>query len=626
MSYNMQEWPKHLHTAGKITVITALFGVVAFMIAFLLNLGAKEFSQVSAQGAGIATTSVTVLNTPPEWTVDAQEEVESSTSSPTNSGEEVAWVATATDSNEEDYYLLICSDASAPSSTNGGAPTCNSPIQWAVSPVASSGDQARAATTTTEGAPFFPGEENEWYAWVCDGVSDGARCNLSSRQGSGTTSSPFNVNRRPEFIAFSDNSESNNTGPGDTVTFFATSTDDDTVDTADTMQLIVCSTDSFDTSTDTCDATTLATSTFTATNPITATYDIFVPTRDGTFGAHGFIIDEHGHEASTTTPDSVLTVANVAPTVFGGDIVLNDGDPLVLTQESGETTGFTLSFTVNDNNSCQNITSGDEITDFQAVVFRSGVGTSTCDGSGANYDPNNCYDNALATTTWNISCTASSTCTYDGVTDFDDDITYNCTFPLWYVADPTNGTSTQTFYSGEGWSAGIAGIDDDFATGSMSTTSSPVELNAFLSFSLDTLAIPYGSLEPGDQTDPLSATTTLRATGNVGLDQTLSGESMCEQYTSSVTCPTSATSTIADRFQVFSTSTISYAAATSSGNTLSSTSPAHVELDVLKPTSTTSQTTGITYWGIRVPETITLAGSYTGENTIFGVLGEPTEW
>ena len=59
MSYNMQEFPKYLHTAGKITVLTSLIGVVVFAFVFLLNLGAQELQQVEAQG--IATTSITVL-------------------------------------------------------------------------------------------------------------------------------------------------------------------------------------------------------------------------------------------------------------------------------------------------------------------------------------------------------------------------------------------------------------------------------------------------------------------------------------------------------------------------------------------------------------------------------------
>lgn len=164
MSYNMKELPNYIQTAGKVTVITSLLGVVVFMVIFLLNIGVKnELQHVEAQG--LATTSVTVLNTPPQWTIDAQEVVPSSTSSPTNSGSQVQWRATATDSNAEDYYLLICSNSNAPTANASAAPTCGAgAIQWAVSSAASSSIEAIAATTTTEVSPFA--EQNDWYAWV----------------------------------------------------------------------------------------------------------------------------------------------------------------------------------------------------------------------------------------------------------------------------------------------------------------------------------------------------------------------------------------------------------------------------------------------------------------------------
>ena len=616
MSYNMHELPRYINTAGKITVVTALFGVVCFAVVFLLNIGAKEFQQVEAQG--LATTTVTVLNTPPQWTVDAQEEYGSTSTSPTNSGDEVAWIATATDSNSEDYYLLICSGPTAPTAASGAAPSCDgADTQWAVSPAASSGVQARAATTTTETTPFA--ESNVWYAWICDGIITNPRCNSVSKQGTGTTSSPFNVNSRPVFTAYSNTSPG---APGDTVTFFATSSDPDTDPENDTVQLHICSTNAFDTSTDSCTVSTIATSSFATSDPAAA-YTITIPTQDTSFGAYGFVVDNHGHEATggSQGTNAALVVSNVAPTV--STITLNGGADLALTQEAGETTGFTLQYTATDNNSCENISTSDEIVGFELSIYRSGIGSSTCDGTGTNYNPNNCYDTGVPTTTWNISCTASSTsCT--GPTDVDQ--IWDCTFPLWYVADPTDGSATTSFYNTEDWRAAVAPIDDNSATGTLTEGGIAQELQSFLSFSLDTLAIPYGPLEPGQQTDPLVATTTLSATGNVGLDELLTGEHMCTTYTSAVTCNNSATSTIADSNQVFATSSISYAAATTSGNTLSSSTQSELEINISKSTATTTQASGITYWGIRVPATITLAGAYTGENTFYGKVGEPAQW
>ena len=139
-------------------------------------------------------------------------------------------------------------------------------------------------------------------------------------------------------------------------------------------------------------------------------------------------------------------------------------------------------------------------------------------------------------------------------------------------------------------------------------------------------SIPFGALEPGDLTDPLVATTTVRATGNVGMDELLSGEAMCGTYTSAITCPNSASSTIPETYQVFATSSVTYATASTSGFILSSSTQNELELNVSKSTATSSQASGVTFWGIQVPISITLAGAYTGENTFFGKVGEPSEW
>jgi hypothetical protein len=168
----------------------------------------------------------------------------------------------------------------------------------------------------------------------------------------------------------------------------------------------------------------------------------------------------------------------------------------------------------------------------------------------------------------------------------------------------------------------VRAVDDDFATGTASESTIGVEVRSFLAFALNTLTIPYGALEPGQQNDPLVATTTIAATGNVGLDKNVEGESMCTTYTASTLCPNSSTSTIAESEQRFATGTVSYAAATA----LSSSTVQEVEVNVFKSTSTVSQATGNAYWGIRVPGSITFAGDYYGQNTFYAVVGESAFW
>jgi hypothetical protein len=607
MSYHTD----HLRTAGKITVYTTCIGVVAFAIIFIFNLGEGNIKHVGA--ASNATTTVTVVNTAPNWTASTTEITESSVTNPTDAGNVVSWTAIGTDSNGENYYLLICNTSATPTPNSGAAPNCASGVQWAVSAVASSGVAATAATTTASSWS----ESNPWFGWICDSNTGTPRCNNYYTQGTNATnSSPFEVNHRPSFTVFTDNSPAN---PGQVVTFTSTSSDSDVSGSADTVKLIVCASSGFNTTTNACTGTTLATSTaFVAANA-SSTYTIVIPTQDQNYSAFGYVIDNHGFEASggSQGTDSTLSVNNVAPTVSSSTISINGGIDATLSVESGQTTGFTLAFTSADDNSCDAVggSVGDEIVGYGLSIYRSGVGSTTCTVAAGSYNANNC----LATTTWNLSCTASTT-SCSGSSDTD--MVWNCTFPLWYIADPTDGTASSTQYSAQNWLAQVQAVDNNAATGSLSQSSIGIEVRSFLAFALNTLSIPYGSLEPGQQTDPIVATTTIAATGNVGVDNDVTGQSMCTTYTGATHCPNSATSTINASEQVFGTSTVTYA----QGTPISSTTPAFIDINVHKTTSTSTATTSNAYWGIRVPGTITYAGSYTGENTFTVRVSSSSQW
>lgn len=643
MLYNQKELPRVARTAGKVTILTALVGVFVFVAMFVVDFGARELSKVSAQQS--ATTTLTVLNTPPVFTQNAFEVTESSTTTPTNSGTDVVWNAIGTDSNGAPYFLLICDQnvtptANSASSTNDlgtAPPECGAgAVQWAVSTATDSGTTAIAATTTTEAAPF--NEVNDWYAWVCDDDPFNPRCVDTPVQGiSATNSSPFHVNSRPTFTAFANNGP---VDPGATVTFSSTSTDPDSTGGDDEIFLVVCqTTDGIDPVARTCNTgLNLASTSPGVTSDAAADYLLASIVRDANYDAYGYIVDEHAHEALDNPRQANFDVNNVAPQVLGSDIDLNGGSDILLTEAGGETTGFTLDFTISDANSCVNTTAGTstgpfpdgstelEIVDFVASVFRSGVSSTTCDGSPGSYDPNNCYPSGLATTTWNLDCTASST-SCGGATD--DTIEYNCTFPLWFVADPTDSSSTTpAVLQSDSWSAAVSGVDDDGLTGPFATSTNVVDLIQFTAFALvggqDVIA--YGSLEPGDDTGTLNATTTSENLGNTGIDHQISGDSMCGTYTTSSTCPVSATSTIPESQQQFFSSEVAYSTTTPFGIVLSSTTPQEVELNIAKTTGTSSFATGITYWGIGVPLSIQLAGAYTGMNTYLAVTAEPADW
>lgn len=631
MSYNKQELPRFVETAGKITVLTALSGVLIFAFIFFLNLGKAELQKAEAQSN--ATTTLTVLNTPPQWVSgqEAREQFESSTTTPSNSGTTTAWIGTAIDSNGAPYFLIICSNAATPTptqstSTLGTAPPICSGggTRWAVSASTTSGVQARAATTTTEVSPFA--ESNIWYGWVCDDDPVNPRCSTTSSQGTAATNtSPFNVNRRPVFSLFSNNGSVN---PGGTIIFTSTSTDPDVVDADDRIFLVVCGTNSYSTTTNQCgNGDTVASSSVSiAFSDATTSRTLAAIVQDANnYAAFPFVFDQHGHSAvgGAQGVNVPFTVNNVAPTVAGGTISLNNGSNITLTVPGAQTTGFSLSYIIADANSCDAIggANADEITGYVASVLRSGVGTSTCNGSAASYNPNNCYPSGVATSTWNLSCTASSTsCTAGGA---DDTIIYNCTFPLWFIADPTNGIISDTPRFAEHWVGGVAGVDNNNATGSISTSTSIVELQSLVAIGLIDTLIPYTQLEPGTSMPTLSASTSLRVLGNTGLNQLLGGDSMCISYTGSTPCPVSATSTIPQSEQKYATSAVAYA----SGIALSPTStPGTLLIQIPKPISTSTPSTGRTYWGIAVPGAISLAGSYTGQNTFTGAVSSPATW
>jgi len=630
MSYNTEEFPGYMRTAGKITIVTALVGLMVFLVAFVFDFGAKELSRVSA--AGSASTTLTVLNTPPAFTLNPYEVIGSSTSTPTNSGDVIQWSAIGTDSNSAPYFLLVCSTNASPTanaavdlgSLGTAPPVCGGGTQWGVSTSTVSGTLATVSTTTTEVAPFA--EVQNWFAWVCDDDPTNPRCNNIPSQGDyATSSSPFNVNRRPVLTDFYNNGP---VDPAGTLTFFSTSTDPDVVGGEDNIYLVVCQTNTdYNPTTNTCDTNFLSSTSPAVLLNATAVYNLASIVRDDVYGAYGYIVDEHGHEASANPINYDFVVNNVPPQVLGGDIELygnaGPGSNLVVSIEAGETPSSTVNFTIRDANSCLNYASSSEITDFQLVVFRSGVGTSTCDGTGANYDPNKCYDYAVGPTVWNATCTATTTCASPN----QDYMDYTCDFPLWFLAEPTDvGISTPAALAAQNWSAGVAGIDDDYATGTMATTSNPKELISFSALSILAAEIAYGAIEPGSNSGTLNATSTALNVGNTGLDQEAKGTAMCGTYSLLTECPNSATSTIPDNQQKFSSTSLSYGSLLA--NTMSSTTYAEVELDVPKTTSTSSASfqQAKTYWGIAVPITISLAGAYTGLNTFIAKTAEDVDW
>ncbi len=611
-----------MSASGKITLL-AISGIAAALFIFV---GIVSYNvQVPIVSADNVSTSVYVLNTPPTWTVDAEENTASATSTPTNAGQVVTWVGTGTDSNSDSYYLLICKTGSAPTATSGGAPICNGGAgnQWAISALTASAAQATAATTTKETFPFAA-ESNDWFAWICDNNASLAQCNATYKQTNGDTTkaSPFVVNHPPVFTAVTNNSPAI---PGATITWNSTATDTDIIRGGDTIRLIVCKANDF-TGTSCGGGGAWATSTFATFDPATTT-PIVIPSQDKLYNAYAFIIDDNNLVATSTIQgtNSSFTVSNVEPSIAAASISLVDptsGSFVTLVRPHATSGPYQVTFTVTDNNSCLNSSSGNEISSVSANAYRSSIGSSSCLVYG-DYNTNNCYPQAAAPNT-NFTCVQDvSSCSGSS----DTTATFTCSFALWYNADPTDGGSQ---YPSENWLASAKAIDDQTASSGVVQASTGNELLSFLAFSVAETSIGYGSLQPGQQIDPfvVATSTTLRAYGNVGMDQTLYGDTMCPGWTVADSCDVNGVSALNDipiSNQKAATSTVAYAS--SQAYTITgSTSPVSVPLHVLKTTATSSPQSKLTLWAIRIPGTITLAGTYTGQNTITAVTSSSADW
>lgn len=550
--------------------------VVVFATLVLLN--ASILIKVFAE---TVTTSVTVGNSAPTITVAPAETVTSSSTTPTNVGSSVEWTVTATDSNSEDYYLIVCSTNSV-SPTNGGAPTCGA-TQWCVSSATTSGQEADCQRTAQAG----DAEVNNWYAFVCDGNASAANCSTGS-QGSGASGSPFEVNHAPAFSAISNDGPKN---PGQTVTWSATASDSDTSGSADTVKLIVCKTAGI--SGDACDgggSDTWCSSSFVSSNP-TCGYELPTPTIDDNYDAYVYVVDSHnfGSTSGNQGSNDDYTVNNVAPVV--SNVTFNSGNAINLTE--GTTTNISVTASVTDNNSC----SGGEIATTYAYAYRSGIGYSGCDSSGES-DDNHCYAEVTCTVVGG-SCTGATDATAD----------YTCTVAINYYADPTD---VNTEFPSENWLASFKAIDDDTLEDVLEVGTG-VEMNSLTALDV-TSAINFGALDVGQSNDPLDKITTVTPTGNVGLDQELSGTDMCTDF------PTCAGGTILVGYQKYA---LAVTTAYASGVALTTTET-EVELNLEKVRTSTPPTKN-TWWGILIP-TGTSPGSYSGQNTIGAVKGEIANW
>jgi len=538
-----------------------------------------------------ATTSVEVGNTVPVFTngQEPHEDPASATSTPTNVDDNVTFKAKASDANGDDWKLLICKSGSV-------SGTSCATSEWCHSDFASSTTEATCSYT----ALVTDSETEAWYGFACDAVGCSAESHKTDDSGP-----PFHVNHRPAFTVFNDDSPKD---PNVSVAWHSTSSDPDSGG-ADTVTLYVCKTASFSTSTG-C-AVEWCHSSASASDPTCSTT---TPQPDGDYDSYGYVKDNHNFAASggVQGTNSIMTVNNVAPTIDASSIHLLNTDGsgnLMLLDEQAETPNFKVTFIVTDNNSCMTTSSGAEIASaFINVRMSEKAAQSACDDSG-DYNANDCYPDAYAS--WNPVCAASST--VDSCTgNTDTSVGWACTFPLQYHADPTVASTPKAAYN---WIAAVQATDDNSAnTGLVDSTTYSNEMDKFMSYDLASTTLAYGSVSPN--ADSLEKTTTVKATGNVGLDENLLGTQLCNDYPG---CAGGDDIAIAQ--QNYSTSTpITWGGAGAVALLATST---EAELNCLKTTDTGIPATKDTYWMLRVP-TGQAVGTYTGQNTIEGKVDNET--
>ncbi len=564
------------------------FLIVSLTLATVLTFNFMS-SRVEADSAD---TSVSVGNTTPTFNsgYEPHEDIASDGTTPTNVGSDVTFKATATDANSDDWKLLICDSPGTTGVTCTGTVICNTAV------AVSSDTEATCSYTALIG----DNQSIDWYGYACD--STGCSDEDHKVDASGP---PFKVNHSPAFTVYADDGPK---GPNATITWTTTASDTDDDTEQDTISLYVCKADDF-----TGSACGVGGQWCSSLNDADGdpTCNETTPRPDGDYAAYGYIVDSHSLVSVGTAEgtDSSPTVTNSTPSITDSSINLLDTDGsgnLELIDEQAETANFTVTFIVNDENSCENITSGDEISSAFINVRMSEKPTGDCDITG-EYNANDCYPDDY--TEWNPVCAASST--VDACNgDTDTTVGWACTFPLQYHADPTVTGTPKAAYT---WIAAVQAEDDQAAnTGLIDSSTGSNDIDKFMSYNLTTASIAYGTVAPDDYS--LEQTTIIEATGNVGLDENLLGSLLCNDYE---TCAGDDDIAIAEQHY-----NLSQGAGWAAGTELTD-SLVESELNCTKTTITGTPETKSTYWYLHIPLGQGV-DSYTGENTIEGKVDNET--
>ena len=577
-----------------------LFLLTSLILLSVISLLTTGFFPIFATNT--TNTSVTVSNTLPTFASggDPYESPASYSGVPVNVGSNITFYATGEDGNNDDYYLAICkSNAVTPG--NNTAPTCDDG-SWCISTQTQSGVETSCYYTALQADGEGP---HAWYAFICDKVSGGGNCS-SANQGSGNSGTPFLINRRPSFTQMVDDGgggADSGADPGGSMTFTATASDADSDDAADTVKLVVCA-DTTGATYAGCTGTQLCASTLAASNP-SCILSVASVKENGNYNYYAYVFDSHQLASAGNYISGQYSINNSSPVV--SNVVVNGGTTITLLENT--TTSVTVTGTVTDSNSCQDLTS------VISSIYREPTYTyTTCDDQLSEGDPNHCYAE--------ISCSVSGgSCSGD--TDASAD--YTCSYAIQFHADPTTGDGTDPTdpsWWADKWKSTLKASDS--ALNHTFESVNGVEMEKTLGINITT-AIAYGSLGPGDDSgttldSDADKTTPVEATGNVGMDLGFSGTNMCTVFTPPNSC---SGDTITVGYQKYAHNVAQFTY--SSGGTALTGSASQEEVNVPKTIITAIKSNKKVLWGIAIPLG-TNPGTYNGQNTLTAYMGESTNW
>ena len=276
--------------------------------------------------------------------------------------------------------------------------------------------------------------------------------------------------------------------------------------------------------------------------------------------------------------DTYLKVAELAmqfdPVVT--NVSLNGGLPISLLP--GATTTVYATGTVTDLNGPSDLDAA------TSTIYRSGAGPA------CTANNNNCYISGGAPRCTFTDCVGNS-------------CTVSCSADFYYHADATDATS---LYPGETWEAYIE--VSDLQGGMDIGSAASRELYTLRGLEVTTVSIGYGTLSPASTTGSFNPTTTVRSLSNVPIDISIEGSDLTD----------GASSIIPANEQIFSTTTFTYTGCPLC-SVLSSTTPVALEVDLIKPTSTSTPITDIVYWGIEIPAFGVRGAAHSGTNIFYPV-------